>query len=102
MASRQYFSFIGSVFDFFSEQDKNRMGEYWQGLEQVFASVYQKYIEAHLGVAVNDMLSFTTERWLPYTFDSTTQVLRAAVVTGSQDLSVGLNLTNKYLLKFSW
>lgn len=101
MPSRQYFNFIGTVWDFLPEEDKERMGEYWLGLEQVFASVYQKFAEVDLNIAVNDMVTFSTERWLPYVFDETTAIERPAVYVSTQDLASGVNLLNKYLIRFS-
>lgn len=102
MSSRQYLSFLGSVLDFLPEEDKERMAEYWQGLEQATASVYQKFAEANLNTAIKDVLPYTAERWLPYTFNSSNKLNRPAVVTASQDLSVGMRLNTRYLLKLSW
>lgn len=100
MSSRQYFNFLGTVFDQLPEADKDRMGELWKGYEQIFAAVYQKYVEVDLNIAIQDMVLYSTERWLPYTFRSTNQVLRAASFTGNQDLSLGVNLTSRFLLRF--
>jgi hypothetical protein len=101
MASAQYFNFIAPSTDGLPAADKQRFAELWQGYEQIFASVYQYYVEADLNIAIQDVVIFSTERWLPYTFDSTNTVLKAAQVTGNQDLSQGVNLSVRYLLNFS-
>lgn len=100
MSSRQYFNFIGSAFGLLPEADKERMGELWHGYEQIFASVYQKYVEVDLNIAIQDMVLYSTERWLPYVFNNTNRILRAASFTGNQDLSLGVNLTSRFLLRF--
>lgn len=99
MSSPFYYQFLNSVWDVLPEQDRNRFAELWQGYEQVMAAIYQKYLEINLNVAVEDLQPWTTERWLPYTFTSDNFISKPAVVTSSQDLSVGVNLLTRYLLK---
>lgn len=100
MSSSHYFEFLSSVWDQLPEADRERFGELWQGYEQVLAAVYQKYAEITLNGSVEDMIPYATERWLPYSFTSDNFILRAATITSTQDMSAGLNLTKKYLLKF--
>jgi hypothetical protein len=92
MPSSQYLDFIGSVWENLPDVDKARLGELWFGYERVFASVYQTFMEARLNIAQQTMLPYSTQRWLPYTFDSATFVSQPAVVTSNQDLSLGINL----------
>lgn len=101
MSSTQYFGFLGTIWDELSEEDRERMGETWQGFEQVIAAVYQQFVEVNLNIAVRDLQAFATERWLNYTFSEDNFVTRPAILTSNQDLSLGLNLTAKYLLAFS-
>jgi len=100
MSSTHYFEFLGSVWDQLPEADRERFGELWQGYEQVLAAVYQKYVELTLNGAVSDMVPYTTDRWMPYTFNDSNYLDRPATITSSQDMSAGPNLTTKYLLKF--
>ena len=101
MSSTQYFNFLGTIWDELSEEDRERMGETWQGFEQVIAAVYQQFVEVNLNIAVRDLQAFATERWLNYSFSEDNFVTRPAILTSNQDLSLGLNLTSKYLLAFS-
>jgi len=101
MASTQYLDFIGSVWNLLADDDKQRFGEVWQGIEQVTAAAYQKFIENNLNITTPDLQAYTTERWLPYTFNATNFVNQPATYTSSQDLSLGINLISRYLLKFS-
>jgi len=91
---------LGTFWELLPEADKERMGELWQGYEQVFASVYQKFVEADLNISVRDLQQYATERWLPYTFDETTSVAKPAIYTSTQDLYAGCNLSSKFLIKF--
>lgn len=100
MSSTHYFQFLSAVWDQLPEADRERFGELWQGYEQVLAAVYQKYSELNLNAAVADMEPYTTERWLPYTFGTSNFISRPATITSTQDMSAGLNLVKRYLLKF--
>lgn len=99
MASTIYFDFLAAVWEQLPEADRDRFGELWQGYEQVLAAVYQKYAEINLNIAVEDLQPWTTERWLPYTFNESNFITRPAAIVSSQDLSVGINLINKYMLR---
>lgn len=101
MANDVYFDYLGTVWDNLDQHDKELFSETWKGYEQVFASTYQKYIEGNLNIAIADILTWTTDRWLKYTFGKDNFVEETAVYTSTQDLSFGINLTNKYLLKYT-
>lgn len=101
MASTKYFEFLGTVWDQMSIKDRRIFVETWSGYEQIFAAVYQRYVESNLNLAVKDLLPYNTERWLPYVFDETNVLFREAVYIATQDLSLGVNLSSKYLLRLS-
>lgn len=101
MGSRQYFNFLGSVWSLLPEEDQGRFGELWQAYEQVFADVYQKFSEGYLNRNIHDLLPFSTERWLPYKFNSENEIVQAATLTSVQDISQGVDLTVKRFLRFS-
>lgn len=101
MASNHYFEFLGTAWSQLKDNDKRRLSELWHGYEQVIASVYQKFAENSINVAIKDLLPFNTERWLPYDFNSSNKQQQSAVFTSTQDLSLGINLSTKYLLKIS-
>ena len=102
MASRQYFEFIADVNKRLPSEDQERMAELWKGMEQALASIYQKHIEASFGVSIEKIFTYSDERWLPYTFNSDNKVIQAATYITNQDLSVGANLSDKYLIRLSW
>lgn len=101
MSSPQYFNFLGTVWDNLSEEDRERMGETWQGFEQAVAAVYQQFVEVNLNIAVRDLQAYATERWLNYTFGAENFLTRPATLTSNQDISLGVNLTSRYLLRFA-
>lgn len=100
MSSTQYFNFLGTIWGQLSEEDRERMGETWQGYEQVIASIYQQLVEVNLNIAVRDLQAYATERWLHYGFSDENFVSRPAILTSNQDLSTGINLSMRYLLRF--
>lgn len=99
MASPYYFQFLNAVWDQLPEQDRGQFAELWFGYEQILAAVYQKQLELNLNIGVADLQPYTTERWLPYTFSADNFIERAATIISTQDLSVGMNLSKKYMLK---
>lgn len=101
MSSPLYFDFLSSVWDQFSDEDREVFAELWQGYEQVISAVYQKYMELSLNVSINDLRAWTTERWLPYTFNSSNFINRPATLLSNQDLSAGVNTTVRNLLCLS-
>ena len=100
MANSQYLNFIGQVWDMLPLEDRERMAETWTGYEQVFASVYQKIAENDLNTAIANLQSYSTERWLSYEFKPENLIARPPIYTSTQDLSMGIKLDTKYLLRF--
>lgn len=101
MASPHYFQFIAAVWEQLPEKDRGEFAELWTGYEQVLAAVYQRQMEVNLNIGVSDLQAYSTERWLPYKFKEANFIERAATTSSSQDLSVGINLSVKNLLRFS-
>ena len=101
MASNQYFEFLGTVWNQLPDADKARMGELWEGYEQVLAATYQKFAEGNLNATIRDLQPFTTERWLKYTFNDSNAVNQPAILTSTQDLSQGINLSGGSLLRIA-
>lgn len=102
MASREYFEFLGSVWDALSDADRERFAELWTAYEQVFAAEFQKFAEHKLNISIDLMKAYTRERWMKYTFNSDNFLDEAAVYRSNQDLSLGTNLSSRYLLKLGY
>lgn len=98
--NKTYFNYLGTVWDNLPDSDKNRFGELWHGYEQIFASVYQQFVEADLNIAVKTMRPYQIKRWLPYVFGRENEILRPPIYTSTQDLSQGVRTDTKYLLRF--
>lgn len=101
MAANQYYQFLSAVLDSLPSEDRDLFAELWKGYEQVFASAYQKWNEDELNTALADLQVFTIERWLPYDFTSQNEVNRQVTYTSNQDISGGVNLSQRWLIKFS-
>jgi hypothetical protein len=99
-SSKHYFKYTSAVFDFLNDKDKERLGHLWKGYEQVFAATYQKWLEGDLNTSINTIQPFTTERWLPYDFEASKLIKRPATFTSNQDISGGVNLSLRWLLRF--
>lgn len=101
MAANQYFQFLSAVIDNLPSEDRDKFAELYKGYEQVFASAYQKWNEDELNTAVSDLQPYSTERWLPYDFTDENSVNRVVTYTSNQDISGGVNLSQRWLIKFS-
>lgn len=98
MSSPVYLDFIGTVWSSLPQEDQARLGEMWEGFEQIFAAVYQKYVESSFNIAQQNMLAYSTERWLDYTFSAANFLNTPATYSSNQDLSLGINLSAHYLI----
>lgn len=102
MADSQYlFQYLNNVWDLLPEKDKVRLGETWKGYEQSYGDAWNKLFERDLASAIDFMPLYNNQRWISYTFDDSTQVLRAARFRSNQDLSKGINLVSRYLIRLA-
>lgn len=99
--SSDIFSFLNNVWDLLPEQDKLNFGETWRAYEQTYGDVYTKLFERDFGVSIQHLPLYNNQRWLKHEFDSSTQVNRAATYRTNQDVSKGLNLSVRNLIRFS-
>lgn len=100
MASDDIFSFLSDVYDLMPEVDRARFGELWKAYEQTYGDVWMKLMERELASNIDHVPLYNNQRWMRHTFDSTTQVLRAATYRSNQDISKGINLSGRYLIRF--
>ena len=93
------FSYLNEVYSLLSENDRLRIGETWTAFEQTYGDIWTKLFEQQLAVNVNTCPLYNNQRWMQYTFNSTTVYSQNAVFRGNQDLSRGIDLSQKYLVK---
>jgi len=96
-----YFDFLGSVWEQLPGEDRQRFILLWKSYEQVFAAAYQRYAEVNLNVALEDISTYATDRWLPFDFTEENRVVVKAEITSPQGISSGLNLSKRNQLKIS-
>lgn len=92
------FNYINEVYSLLSENDRLRIGETWTAWEQTYGDIWTKLFEQQLAVNVNTCPLYNNQRWMQYEFDSTTVYNQNAVFRGNQDLSKGIDLSQKYLV----
>jgi hypothetical protein len=101
MASEDIFSFLNDLYDLLPDRDRARFGELWKAYEQTYGDVWMKMFERELASDIDHVPLYNNQRWLQHKFDATTQVNRAATYRSNQDLSKGINLSSRYLIKFA-
>ena len=100
MAGSNYlWRFLGTIWDDLPSKDRNRFSEIWKGQEQVFGDVLQRFYELDQTLNVNKTPVYLTTRWNKYEFSSDNQIIEPAIFESFQDLSLGVNLTEFYLIK---
>lgn len=102
MANSEYiFNYLNDVWDLLPEKDRLRFAELWKGYEQSMGSVWMKLFERDMATNIDTLPLYNVQRWLKHMFDDTTQILRSATYRCNQDLSKGVNLSNRFLIKLS-
>ena len=102
MSSTYLFQYIRNCYDLLPAEDRSRYGELWKAYEQIVGDLYTKTVEVDYNTTVTNLLTYNTERWNSFPFDSTTQITRAASLTGLLNLTGGVDLTNNYLLNITF
>lgn len=101
MASDDIFNYINDIYSLLPEQDIIRFGELWTAYEQTLGDFWTKLLQSQLNSVIGTLQNYNIQRWLQHEFDATTQVNLAATYTTNQDLSQGINLSLRYLIRFS-
>ena len=97
--SEYIFGYLDDIWDTLPEIDRLRFSETWKAYEQTYGDVWTQMIERQMGVNIDYLPLYNIRRWFEHIFDSTTVVSRAAFYRSPQDLSLGINLQNRYLIK---
>lgn len=100
-AATDLFDFINDLYSLLPDSDRNRFGELWTAYEQTLGDFWTKLLQSQLNCVINTLQNYNIQRWLLHSFDDSTQVSLAATYTTNQDLSQGINLTTRYLIRFS-
>ena len=95
------FDFLNDVWDLLPESDRQKFGELWKGYEQTYADVWTKLLESNLASSIDFVPRNNNQRWLKHAFDASTEVRRAATYRGVQDLSRGVDLSQRHILRVS-
>ena len=97
--SNYIYRYLNSSWDFMPNKDKDRFAELWKGYEQVWADVLQKFYEADQSLNIESIPVFTTSRWNQYRFSDDNQVIERASFQTFQDLSLGVDLSERWILR---
>lgn len=101
MASNDIFGFLNDVYDLLPERDQDRFGELWKAYEQTYGHVWMTMMERKAAATIDYVPLYNNLRWLNHVFNDSNKVLRAATYRTNQDVSKGLDLSIRYLIKFS-
>lgn len=100
-AATDLFDFINDLYSLLPDSDKIRFGELWTAYEQTLGDFWTRLLQSQLNSVIGTLQNYNIQRWLLHTFDASTQVDLAATYTTNQDLGQGINLTTRYLIRFS-
>lgn len=102
MADSQYiFNYLNDVWDLLPEQDRVRFAETWKAYEQTYGYLWMQQFDSDLANTVARLPVYNILRWLKHTFNASTKIDRAATFRSAQDLSLGIDLSARYLIRMS-
>lgn len=102
MAGADYiWKHLGTVWDHLPEKERSRFSELWKGQEQVFADILQTVFELDRTTSVNQSPVYLSSRWNKYDFNANNEIVESAVLNSFQDLSLGVDLSEFFLIKIS-
>jgi hypothetical protein len=96
--SEYIFNYLDDVWGLLPEADRLRFAETWKAYEQTYGDVYMQMFERKMAVNIDYLPLYNIRRWQSFVFDDTTAINQAAVYRSGQDLSLGINLENRYLI----
>lgn len=95
------FNFLDDLWELLPEQDRNRFAETWKSYEQVYGDVWTKIIEQKMAGNIDYLPLYNVQRWIQYSFGDDYKINRPARYRSNQDLSQGINLSTRFLIKMS-
>lgn len=95
------FNFLDDLWELLPEADRNRFAETWKAYEQVYGDVWTKIIEQKMAGNIDYLPLYNIQRWLKYSFNTSSAINRAARYRSNQDLSQGINLSTRFLIKMA-
>lgn len=101
MAADYIFDYLDDIWGLLPEADRVRFAETWKAYEQTYGDVWMQMIERQMGVNIDYLPLYNVRRWNRHTFNEDTQILRSASYRSPQDLSAGINLVSRYLIRLS-
>ena len=99
MSSEYIFDYLDDIWDLMPAQDRSRFAETWKAYEQTYGDVWSRMLEMKLSVNIDHLPLYSVRRWNSYVFDSTTVLSRQTIFRSPQDFSLGINISNRYLIK---
>lgn len=97
--SAYIFNYLDDMWSMLPELDRLRFAETWKAYERTYGDVWTRLFEIQMGGNIDYLPLYNNQRWLQYTFDDTTILNLTATYTSQQDLSMGINLQDRYLIK---
>lgn len=92
------FNYLDDMWNLLPEQDRVRFSELWKAYEQTYGDTWIQMFERQMAVNIDYLPLYNIRRWFKYSFSSETQLFRQATYRSGQDLSLGINLENRYLI----
>lgn len=99
--SSYMFNYMNDMWDLLPEQDRIRFAELWKAYEQCYGDLWVRIFERELALTIQDVPLYNNYRWMKHSFDRLTEIKRPARFRTNQDLSKGINLSSRFLIKIS-
>ena len=100
--SSYIFNYIDDMWSTMPEPDQATFANTWKAYEMTYGDVWMQMFERQMALNIDYLPLYNIRRWQKYTFDETTKVSVSASYTSPQDMSQGLDLSSRYLVKISY
>ena len=101
MSSEYIFNYLDDIWTLLPEEDRVRFAETWKAYEQTYGDVWMQMFERQMAVNIDYLPLYNIRRWQKHIFNDDTKIERAATYRSGQDLSLGIDLSSRYLIKIS-
>lgn len=95
-----FLRYISDAYRFLSDEDQQFLAEFWTALIQLAGNVEQKLLEANLARYLSEMLTFSVDRWMRYSFGVSTVSTAVETETVTFSLATPVSLAHGTLMSF--
>lgn len=100
--SAYLFNYIDDMWSMMSEEDQQIFANTWKSYEMTYGDVWMQLLDRQMATNIDYLPLYNVRRWQKYIFNDSTKVNLSATYTSPQDLSLGIDLSARYLIRLQY